>query len=386
MIPANALVTQLQSYLRPTDPQVVQVVDSIQGIQELFAIGEQVRAIVTGQLPTGRFAVLVKDQLLDLNLPRNTEEGAELDMHVVANSPRLTFLVDRPATTELQAQQAPAQNTSSNVALSEAGKFLGGLLSEGASEGEAQAAKQANSAPLVASETIDAAQLANTLKQTLAESGVFYESHLAAWAQGSLDLQSLLREPQGQLSSAPRTESASKEANAEQPHAARAGLPELAAASLQEKAVLDDGAPARFDLGLPAQASGKPLDEMPASIRQLVQQQLQTLDQRAVVWQGQAWQGQPLRWEVEEDRSGRSPDDPAAQTVWHTRLALDLPRLGSVEALVRLTNRTKVDVSFRVASSDTAERIQGETTRLRNRFDAAGLELASQQVSLAQDE
>ncbi|MBV8659841.1 MAG: hypothetical protein JO142_18640, partial [Burkholderiales bacterium] len=150
MIPSNAPLPQLQAYAKVAEPTPVQVVDIIQGLEQLFTVGEQVRALVTNQLPTGRFAVLVKDQLLDLNLPRNTEEGQTVDMQVLATSPRLTFLLTKGASesaaslpTPQTAAEPTGPGTGNVVSLSDTARFLGNLLSE---QGESSTAGKATAA------------------------------------------------------------------------------------------------------------------------------------------------------------------------------------------------------------------------------------------------
>ncbi|HEY9102730.1 flagellar hook-length control protein FliK [Chitinimonas sp.] len=390
MIPANALVASLQNYIRTADIPLVQVVDALQEIQQLFTIGEQVRAQVTGQLPSGRYSVLVKDQLLDLNLPRNTEEGEQLDMRVLANSPRLTFLLERqPGNVPLpQPQQAPP-DTSSSVDLSETARFLGNLLAESAGEeAPVQTRTQVLTQPLMATLAAapDTVKLADALKQALSESGLFYESHLAQWSNGERTLQQLLTEPQAKAFELLRQQ-------IEQQRPATAAEPGKNARPAVEARASDVMLPADKDRQVSERASQalgaglldgntQELDNMPATARQLVQQQLQVLDQRQVVWQGQAWPGQPLRWEIEEDGQGRSGEEADRPKVWRTRLHLTLPHLGSVEALISLMDGSRLEVGFRVKQSDTAAKIRDAQPRLQAQLEAAGLDLRANQVTL----
>jgi hypothetical protein len=389
MIPANAIVTQLQAYLQAPEPPLVQVVDALQEIRQLFTVGEQVRAQVAGQLPSGRYAVLVKDQLLDLNLPRNTESGSELDMRVIANSPKLTFLVARGATGD-SALPSPTPSATSNqastVSLSETANFLARLLAE-ASSSEGGAPPVQGGTPLTTAGLVNVPALAAALQYALEGSGVFYESHLAAWAQGSGNLESLLQEPQGKQSSVSQGNDAT-DAKAETSKAPAVNLPSTGALELSTDSGNTlrqlDTSDARARSPVPMAGNGAhALNDMPAKLQQIVQQQLQTLDQRQFVWQGQAWQGQPLRWEVEEDRSGQSPDQVDAKPVWRTRLYLELPMLGTIDTTISLTDRKLVDVRFKVDTASTADRIADHVDRLRNQLDAAGLELSSQQVGLS---
>ncbi|QNM98509.1 flagellar hook-length control protein FliK [Chitinimonas koreensis] len=397
MIPANALVAQLQAYVRGgNEAPLIQIVDALQDIRQLFTVGEQVRAQVTSQLPGGRYAVMVKDQLLDLNLPRNTQPGEEFDMQVVANSPRLAFLLQRQPAAGPQQQPAPTGGgASTEVELSDTARFIGSVLT-GAGEADGDPAA-AQSGPLVRAQPLfgaalpEPARMADTLRQALSESGTFYESHLAEWAGGERPLEQLLREPPARWSNPAAADARPDARQTEQrPGEARTSDARGADAARQAQqpwpAREAERAAASDQLSFTGATRGSEVDALPPGARQLVQQQLQALDQRQVVWLGQAWPGQPMRWEVEEDRSGQSGELEAAPTVWRTRLTMDLPKLGHVEAVIGLFERTRIEMGFRVADPAVAERIRAEQGRLQSSLDAAGLELVANQVTLAGDE
>ncbi|GAB3265730.1 flagellar hook-length control protein FliK [Chitinimonas naiadis] len=399
MIPANALVSSLQTYIKTADTPLIQVVDALQEIQQLFTVGEQVRATVTGLLPSGRFSVLIKDQLLDLNLPRNTEEGEVLDMRVLANSPRLTFLLPRQEEAATQTQTLPQAppDTSSNVDLSDTARFLGNLLTESAQQEEQPVQPRLTSLvqpPLIETQTSrpDTIKLAEALKQALSEGGLFYESHLAQWVTGSRTLEQMLAEPQAKAYEAAKQAAEQKQtpAAAEQGRSAR--LPSDAKAALAGALLASDSEQtvderARQTAGQSLlDGSTQDLDNMPPAARQLIQQQLLLIDQRQLIWQGHAWPGQPLRLEVEEDEHGRNGDEPEAAKVWRTRLHLTLPHMGSVEAIISLTDRSRVEVGFRVKQGDTAARIRVAQPRLQSQLESAGLELRANQVMVVDEE
>lgn len=397
MIPANAVAAQLQAYVRGgNEAPLIQIVDALQDIRQLFTVGEQVRAQVTSQLPSGRYAVMVKDQLLDLNLPRNTQPGEEFDMQVVANSPRLAFLLQRQPAAEPQQPPAPTGGgASAEVELSDTARFIGSVLT---GAGDADADPAAQSGPLVRAQPLFGAALpepvrmADTLRQALSESGTFYESHLAEWAGGERPLEQLLREPPARWNNPAAADARPEARQADgRPAESRPGDTRGTDAARQGQLAwpareAERAAAASDLLSTTGAARGSEVDSLPPGARQLVQQQLQALDQRQVVWLGQAWPGQPMRWEVEEDRSGQSGELEAASTVWRTRLTMDLPRLGHVEAVIGLFDRTRIEMGFRVADPAVAERIRAEQGRLQSSLDAAGLELVANQVTLAGDE
>jgi hypothetical protein len=149
--------------------------------------------------------------------------------------------------------------------------------------------------PALPAPSADAAELAPALRQVLEQSGLFYESHVAAWAKGERDLATLAEEPQMQ---------------------------------------------------------SRPATPTDADTAQLINLQLSAHEQDRVAWEGQLWPGQPLRWDIE-----RAPDQPRREgtgddqsAVWQSRLRLRFPLLGELDATVALHNGK---VAIRVAASDT---------------------------------
>src|SRR5471030_2242694 len=108
--------------------------------------------------------------------------------------------------------------------------------------------------PLLADGPPDAGQLAKVLQETVSQSGLFYESHVSDWIKGELSLPDLTREPQMQRM---------LEAATAAPRPADAG-PDLGAA-------------------------------------QMVNLQLHTQEQARVQWNGQAWPGQQMQWDIRRE-------------------------------------------------------------------------------------
>ncbi|HEY0294260.1 MAG TPA: flagellar hook-length control protein FliK, partial [Bordetella sp.] len=107
----------------------------------------------------------------------------------------------------------------------------------------------------------------------------------------------------------------------------------------------------------------------------LVRQQLDVLANQALAWQGQAWPGVEMEWEVERDRSqgGEIIDD----THWATRLQLELPRLGLVQARLNLSGN---QVILSLVAPSSAGELNQNSEALRHRFAAAGLTLSQLSV------
>ena len=367
MLPNSAAVSLIQNYLR-NQQGVIEVAKPVSEEQLLVTVGERVQAMVTDQLPSGRFAVLVKDQLLDLNLPRNTQPGEKLDLTVLSSGPKLSFsLSSSPAP---QPAQSSLPQTKMEVAFSQAAKMLGELLVR--SEGQPKLANVQQAQPLFEGRPVPA-QLAGQLATRLAESGLFYESHQAGWVNGERSLQALLREPQAQSTTNPalttKLQGPSSELMKTMPGGMLAGgeIPADAETTVQRSVA---------DLSLSTVQSHRPEQ----AVRHLVQQQLELLENHPLVWQGQAWPGQPLRWKLElENERNHDMAGNDASRVWQTQLDLDLPHLGAVEIMASLRGG-QFSLHFKAQDSMTVETLKNKQSLLVERFDAAGLSLISSSV------
>ncbi|WP_297913410.1 flagellar hook-length control protein FliK [Thiomonas sp.] len=273
--------------------------------------------------------------------------------------------------------------------------------------------------------------LAQALADGVRGSGLFYESHLAAWVQGDLPAQALLQEPQGRLSAlaqaqaqaqaqAPQGANAAADAAA-QPganasnaalatpgHAAAAPAPAPGAAAQTGPAPAAAGAAnAQAQAGAasvpaapapPAHAAasmyasmqaqgtaaaapspGAALQAMPAQLQALVQQQLATLAQGAVVWAGQAWPGQDLEWRIEPDDASEQQAGETPQRSWTSVLRLDLPHLGPMVVTLRLDGaggaRQHLRVRVEHGQQEAGAALQSQGLQFRQALEQAGLSL-----------
>ncbi|NIE69140.1 flagellar hook-length control protein FliK [Burkholderia sp. Ax-1719] len=275
------------------------------------------------------------------------------------------------------------------------------------------AAQNAQSAAGVAlaAQSGPVAALAASLAQTVANSGLFYESHLAQWLRGQRTPGDLADEPQNRLTGGAQlpldwnetaddiddvfwtdlpnagqqaARAAANAANAaaqgaQQPTAFARGEQAGAAAFAQEAA---RGQAAFGDTLLPpvhvpsGAGAGVGVHE---ALLPLVRQQLDLLATGEFRWTGEAWPGVRLDWTIQPDdydardpQGGRGADEDA--TPWHTRLTLALPSLGTVDAELTLTGST---LAVRVqASPGGAQRLTDNSEVLRGRLEALGLSLA----------
>ena len=192
--------------------------------------------------------------------------------------------------------------------------------------------------PLLAGPPIAGGQIAQTLQQSVTQSGLFYESHLVAWVQGKIPLQNLQGEPQ----------------NAALPRVVPKGLSTPHEVTTPPSAT--NQAPARI---LPDRATGAmtymqiaelgktvanhALVQPSADLASLVGRQVQVLNQQQITWSGPVWPGQCMQWTVsrreERARDHARPPAMAMEAVaphWDSTLTLHMPHLGNIQAKLRL--------------------------------------------------
>ena len=186
----------------------------------------------------------------------------------------------------------------------------------------------------------DTDELAQKLQDTISKSGLFYESHVTQWAKGERTLPELMREPQMQRLAQ----------SGEQAARAGANGPDLTAA-------------------------------------QMINQQLHTHEQGRVQWQGEAWPGQAMQWDIRrQQRDGGKHDggeDAAPEQVWRSGVRFRFPLLGEVSAAVTMIGG-QVHIQIQTGNDDTAGTLRAHAARLETAMEAAGAPLSSLQI--AQDE
>lgn len=215
---------------------------------------------------------------------------------------------------------------SSEPEISDLGKLISTLLAASADE---TAAAPKDVQPLAA-EPGDAATIAPKLAQSVRESGLFYESHIAGWTDGRVALADLRREPQARL--------------------------KAVSGSRGEKAI-----------------------ELPDGAAPMVKRQLDAIESGVVRWSGQPWPGQPLDLSISEDDA--EPDErakPDAPKSWKARLRLEFPGLGPVEATVQMRAGR---ATLGIESDESARAVlAGSTGALTDALAARGIDAAPVRV------
>ena len=112
----------------------------------------------------------------------------------------------------------------------------------------------------------------------------------------------------------------------------------------------------------------------------LVRQQLEIFEMRQVAWQGIAWPGQAMEWEVAEDKP-QTPAEADRPATWKSRLKLTLPNLGHVCASFHL-DPCGMDVRVTTADPVTAFMLRSGTAPLAEALEATGIRLLGMKVDL----
>ena len=306
--------------------------------------GQLAKGTVLERLPDGRFQVRVGTDTFDMALPKGIRTGAELQLLTVADKPQPTFLM------------APSEGTGS-TALAGQAKWLS-FVSRVASAPLPTPPPPLLLPPDTKSDTSVSSGLAERLRDTVIRGGLFYESHVTGWAAGRGKLEELLREPQGKLA-----------------------LPRPTDGTIVP--VPKEPVPVETAGKAAATITATPLSQPPAAeladpqTLPFVRQQLALLHSGHFFWQGEAWPGQEMKWEIEERDA--EPDEPAERR-WSTMISLDLPNLGKVRAdLVLTAGRLSADIT--TEDTETAALMRSSQQRLRDGLFAAGIPLTDLMVS-----
>ncbi|MEZ2720683.1 flagellar hook-length control protein FliK [Paenalcaligenes hominis] len=194
--------------------------------------------------------------------------------------------------------------------------------------------------------------MAHALQQTVSESGLFYESKLAQLVKGLITPESLQNQPQAQT----KTLSA-----ASQSQTMSAAAKDAPATSLQQSGI-------------------------DPSTQQLVRQQLEVLANQTFNWRGEAWPGVPMDLEIQRRREDE--DEQATNTLhdeddtpWQSRLKLELPTLGTVQARLHIHNQT---VRIQIEAPNASETLKQHLAPLVDRLEAQGI--AIQQLHVLRED
>ena len=214
--------------------------------------------------------------------------------------------------------------------LSDAGRVISSVLAAAQNAPGAALALQGNQ-PLLATKAPEPAQLATRLQDTIGQSGLFYESHLAEWAEGTRPMSELLREPQTGRPPTPPTD--------------------------------------------PATA-------------QFINLQLTSQEQARVAWQGQLLPGQHMEWEIQKEdpdqRHGQGADGEDAPT-WRSGMKFRLPLLGEIAATVVMVG-DKFQIEIQTVTSEVGSTLRAHAGALTSAMEAAGTPLSSLSIGVKRED
>ena len=368
MLPNNigmAPVTPVKG-TRPGDavaePRQAEFQRSLQGM-----VGKSMSGQVMGRMTDGSYLVRVAGTPARMQLPAGTELGANVPLLLVGINPRPSFQIgagpDPRASTMLTYADAQAEPDAAAAQGAQAGARAGGAQAallgrapltpanllpslnadtpapelSSTARAISTVLSQAESVPgaplslvgktsLMANAGTDPSQVAQNLRDAVGSSGLFYESHVAEWADGKRPLASLLLEPQ------------------------------------MQKTLQGDVMKNGTDL----------------AAAQLINLQLHTHEQARVQWQGEAWPGQKMQWDITKDapEGGQHGQDNEDPTAWRSSVRFQFPLLGDLSAQVVLQGG-KVQIQMQAGSDDSAATLRQHAAQLEASMEAAGWPLSS---------
>ena len=343
--------------------------------------GTRFSARIQEVLPENTYKALVAGRSLTLALPESAKAGDTLELVVVDRSPRT--IVAQLATTAPETSATSADELNQFTTLSKTAQLIGSLL---AREGEKPSPAILNRGQaLLAHPPSNGAELLPQLTKAVSQSGIFYEAHQVQWALGQRPLTDLLAEPQGSFSKpeilaayrqepSPASQSGRLEQNVDNQPSKNSMLNTLFRADEPSITNAPQGSTSPISTGLAA--------AVPEELRPLVQQQLESAATQRMAWHGEVWPGQQVEWEIEHD-AHREVEGSDEQASWSTFLRLTTPRLGKIDARLRLSEQG-VQIVISTPYDSTAGDLLGAASNLQQSLSAAGVPLIGLQVKQEQ--
>jgi hypothetical protein len=300
-----------------------------------LSIGQAVTAAIVSRLGPELYLARIEGQPVQLSLPAALVPGGTISLRLLRIEPDYTF--------QLLPRDAPAvPAVPATTSLTQGAQIIHSVLADPATDLRA-VAKPLLPAPPVNALAETSEQLASSLRGAISNSGLFYESHLAAWSQGRVPLASIRAEPQNSL---PVQGAPGHAAN--DPHV----LPDIVARS--------DG------------------NALPDEVRPILRHQLDAMETHALNWQGPVWPNQTASLTICEDPPA-SKQDPV-ETTWRTTLRLELPHLGNLRIDLASCGKS-VSASIAAVSDAAARALQTGLPSLDDRLRTADIRPA--QITVA---
>jgi hypothetical protein len=344
MLPAN-LISTLKALALNDKPLITATPDkNAANAGKQFELGQKLQGTVQAQVAPSVFNVRVANQLLQMQLPAFIRSGDFITLQVASLQPRLTFTL-----------AASSNPVSTPESLSATSRLLSSLSQQPL---ERSYVRPIQSSPLWtgAQALPDTTQLASKLHDALSHSGLFYESHQAQWIAGTRPTTQLLLEPQNQ----PPQNVLTQSMTARNLDAAGNAMPptQNVQTGSEQKTVAPN---------------------IPEHLQTLVQQQMGALETHQVLWQGQVWQGQEMRWEVSEESPHRNAQG-VEEGQWNTQIHLDLPNLGGISARLSF-NGNALNLAFDVSDAQTRDKLGNASSQLLAALSERGIPVIHTQIT-----
>lgn len=276
---------------------------------------------------------------------------------------------------------------------------------------QAQVAAEANKQMLanIRQELQGLTQALNSQKpQSAAQAGSQAQAGLQQTPQGPQGTQGTLSAAQAQLlaqanklleagilpeshEQQPQTAQAAANAGGAANSAARPNMKDLPSAqqaasalALKQPAGREELAEAQRSMANSQAHLAQGLQSVPEELRLLVQQQLDAAGTQRLLWHGEVWPGQTMEWRVEWEGQGNSETGQNEPEPWSTTLRLTTPRLGEIEAGLKL-GAHGVRIALTTQYSPSVAVLRDGTAELAQALEAAGVPLRGLTVKFAQE-
>lgn len=276
-----------------------------------FVLGREYSAQVVSKVDDKAYLVKVDNAVLKMELGNTALVGQSITLRYVQDSPVPTFFF---------APQA-GKPADGSPELSSAARLIGQYLQEAEKNG---VSGKYEATAVVTHSPKDPQMIAQGLRQAVANSGLFYESHLSEMLQGGRSLTAIMQEPQNQ-------------------------------------------------------------NQTQAQIATLTSQQLAMLEQNRLNWHGEVWPGQKMEWDVyleqrdgERDEQGSGREDAARPVV--SEIKLSFPHLGVVAAKLTIVDGY-VSINLRAEQSETLDALKSKSRGLTQAMSDSGLQLEGLVIS-----
>lgn len=272
-----------------------------------FSIGNDYLGRVLSRTDSETVRVRIEDNIFKMKLGQEVSPGQTLTLKFLHQQPNPTFLFSNTQ---------PQSPSSDKAQVSSTGYLIDHYLQEAGNKALSQ---YSHTNALLSMTPSNAFLLTNDLKQAVSMSGLFYESHLADFAEGKRSLTLMMQEPQNRLNFDPST---------------------------------------------------------------IVAKQLDIFENNKFQWNGQVWPDQTMQWTISQSSPQKlvNYQDSSASAVEEysqnitSELKLELPNLGKVAARLQMQNG-RLRIQIEAEDVDVAQYLKQQSAVLATAIDQHGSKL-----------